>query len=140
MAILRVYGCTRWSVYSRGRCYTIRGAIPSCRYFFYGTPLWTKIRSLNQHSLILGQLSRSSIIVPRSSVTVTRSSIYSPRSSIILPRSSIIVPQSTNSNPLVTYSPFVPLNQRSTTEGEFYCFQSVSCGGTNPRQSNTVTD
>ena len=34
-AILHMYSCrTHCSVFSRGRCYTIRGAIPSCRYVY----------------------------------------------------------------------------------------------------------
>ena len=34
-AILHMYSCrTRCNVFSRGRCYTIRGAIPSCRYVY----------------------------------------------------------------------------------------------------------
>ena len=58
----------------------------------YGTPFWTKIRSLHFYSAILEAkmfAQRTSIPTPRSSIPTPRSSIPTPRSSITTPRSSI---------------------------------------------------
>ena len=53
--------------------------------FNYGTPLWTKIRSLNQHSLILD---------PRSTFLDPRSTFFDPRSTSLDPRSPFLDPPS----------------------------------------------
>ena len=79
-----------------------------------------------------------------------RSSHYNPRSVHVmgandgtsmrwtLQQSAIYSPQTKGSH--LIHSLFLPSNQRSTVAVVFYCFQSLSCGGTNPQQSSTMPD